>query len=305
MCDKRLGADKEGSNVEYKLSLTQEQKFGYSFRVKVLQDLREQHPWASIFTCSPNSTFTRVQRLSCCFAIGMSAMLINLMFYEAKSKSHMLETLRSYQVELDNFIIGAQSAVMNIPINMLIIFIFKYAAPKNPPSYLLGGDDEDCETNSSEESSGSSELMESASQNTENDPASSTSDSEEQVINTSESSASDSDEQHNNTSEFSVSTSNEHLNKASPGFRLPWWCVFIAWTLVFVKCTVSSYATIMYGLSYGYDKSMAWLRSFLMAATSDIGVFQPAKVAITVCIFVLILKRPVQPITNLAITLGE
>ena len=234
----------------------------------------------------------------------MSAMLINLMFYETKSKSPMLETLRSYQVELDNFIIGAQSACMNIPINMLIIFIFKYAAPKHQPSYLLGGDDDDSETNYSEESSGSSELMESSSQNIDTEPASNASNSDEQVNKTSHSSASQSDEQLNNTSEFSVSTSSEQLNKASPGFRLPWWCIYIAWALVFVKCTVSSYVTIMYGLSYGHEKSMAWLRSFLMSATSDVGVFQPAKVAITVCIFVLILKRPVQPITNLASTLG-
>ena len=274
MCDTRLGAHEKRSNVEYNLPLTKEQKFRYTFRVKVLQGLREQHPWASIFTCSPNSTFTRVQRLSCCFAIVMSAMLINIMFYEKKSKSRMLETLRSYQVELDNFVIGAQSAFINIPINTLIIFIFRNVTPKEPPVYRFVGDDEDSESDSSEESSGSNELMESSSHNTENE------------------------------SESSASDSNEKLKKPPSPFRLPWWCVRIAWTLVFVKCTVSSYVTIMYGLSYGHDKSMAWLRSFLMSATSDVGVFQPAKVAITVCLFILILKSPVQPMTNLASTLG-
>ena len=274
VCDKRLGADEKRSNVEYKLPLTKRQKFQYTFRVKVLQGLREQHPWASVFTCSPNSTFTRIHRLSCCFAIIMSAMLINIMFYEKKSKSPMLENLRTYQLELDNFIIGAQSAFINIPINTLIIFIFRYVSPKNPPVYIPVSDDEDSVSDSSEESRGSSELIESSSQNTENE------------------------------SESSSSNSNEKLKKQPSMFRLPWWCIYIAWALVFVKCTVSSYVTIMYGLSYGHDKSMAWLRSFLMSATSDIGVFQPAKVAISVCIFILILKSPVQPMTNLACTLG-
>ena len=188
----------------------------------------------------------------------------------------MLENLRSYKLELDNFIIGAQSAFINIPINMLIMFIFRCGTPKNASVYLLGGDDEDSESDSSEESSGSNDLMESSSQNTKTE----------------------------SESEFSVSTSSEQLNKAPSAFRLAWWCIPIAWTLVFVKSTVSSYVTIMYGLSYGHDKSMAWLRSFMMSATSDIGVFQPAKVAITVCVFIVILKSPVQPMTNLACMLG-
>ena len=258
--------------------LTKEQKFRYTFRVSVLQGLRDQHPWASIFTCDSRSTFSRVERLSCCFAVVMSAMLINIIFYEKRSKSSMLETLRSYKLEQDDLVIGAQSALLNVPINIMIVLMFRYVAPRKPPVRLLDDDDEDSESDSSEESSSSSEFTGSV---------------DDSIIKTTK-----------NKSESSASYSNKQLKKKSSEFRLPWWCKFIAWTLIFVKCTVSSYVTIMYGLSYGHDKSMAWLRSFLMSATSDFGVIQPVKVAITVCIFILIFKRQAQPITNVASSLG-
>ena len=288
VCDKRLTADEKQPNVEYKLELTKEQKFRYTFRVKVLQGLRDQHPWASIFTCDPRSTFSRVQRLSCCFGVVMSAMFINIIFYEKRSKSSMLETLRSYKLEQNDVIIGAQSALLNVPINILIVLIFRWVAPRKQPFHLLGDDDEDSESDSSEERSSSSDSSKESSSSSEF-----TGSVVDSSITTSK-----------NESESKTSYSNKQLNKASSGFHLPWWCIIVAWALVVVKCTVSSYVTIMYGLSYGHDKSMAWLRSFVVSATSDFGVIQPAKVAITVCIFILILKSPAQPITDVASSLG-
>ena len=224
VCDRRLTTKENRSIVSYKLMVTMEQTVKYALRVKLWQGLRDQHRWTSIFTFDRHSKFTRVQRLSCCFAFLLSTMVVNIMFYEKRSKNSLLEKLRFYKIDTDDIIIGAQSALISIPINMLIIYIFRYVSARN---------------------------------------------------------------------------------MARKPYYFPWWCIYIAWALVIVKCIVSSYVTIMYGLSYGHDKSMAWLRSFLLSSTTDISIFQPVKVAIFVCIYTLILKHPVQPINNLAGSVGQ
>ena len=224
VCDRRLVAKENRSTVSYRLRVTKEQKVTYTLRVKLWQGLRDQHRWTSIFTFDRHSNFTRVQRLSCCFAYLLSTMVVNIIFYEKRSKNSLLEKLRFYEIDTEDVIIGTQSALISFPINMLIIYIFRYVTPRN---------------------------------------------------------------------------------MARQPYYFPWWGIFIAWTLIFVKCLVSSYVTIMYGLSYGYDKSMAWLRSFLLSSTTDISIFQPVKVVIFVCIYTLILKHPVQPINNLAGSVGQ
>ena len=49
---------------------------------KLLQDLRDKHLWISVFSLSPNSNFTRLQRLGCAFSFIFTAMLTNMMFYD-------------------------------------------------------------------------------------------------------------------------------------------------------------------------------------------------------------------------------
>uniref|UniRef100_A0A8B9HUK4 Polycystic kidney disease 1 like 2a n=1 Tax=Astyanax mexicanus TaxID=7994 RepID=A0A8B9HUK4_ASTMX len=46
---------------------------------------------------------------------------------------------------------------------------------------------------------------------------------------------------------------------------LPWWFVFVGWFLVAATSGVSAYFTMMYGLTYGKQKSISWLISMLVS----------------------------------------
>ena len=59
---------------------------------------------------------------------------------------------------------------------------------------------------------------------------------------------------------------------------LPQWCVCVAWLLVFLTCAVSSFFIIFYGLTYGLEKSTAWLFASFCAFTQSVFLVQPSKI---------------------------
>ena len=82
-------------------------------------------------------------------------------------------------------------------------------------------------------------------------------------------------------------------------FRLPRWCIYFVWALTISTCLVSSYIVLMYGLTFGFNKSVAWLTSFIAAASNNVAIFQPLKVAVIVVIMTLWLKKPVGPVADI------
>lgn len=49
--------------------------------MKASKDFSDGHLWYSVISRPPSSTFTRVQRVSCCFSLLLCTMLTSLMFY--------------------------------------------------------------------------------------------------------------------------------------------------------------------------------------------------------------------------------
>ena len=277
----------EGEDVAtYSLTLMKEMPYTYTLRVKSLQSMRDQHLWLSIFLCPRHSTFTRVQRLSCGFALVMSGMLVNMIFYDIDmSDVHEELIYDEIKLDLNQFIISAQSALITLPISMVTVLIFRSVAPRNAKFEVRHGDHNasDSETNSDAYSSSSYES------NSEVSGESNSKGSYKSNSKLSDTSSSDVTE-----NESSVG---EKANKPK-GFKLPWWWLYIGWTLAMATCAVSSYIVLMYGLSFGFNKSMAWLTSFLAATTNNIGLFQPFKVAAIVLTMTLLFKAPVEPIAD-------
>ena len=81
----------------------------------------------------------------------------------------------------------------------------------------------------------------------------------------------------------------------SSAFTLPWWCVYLGWTLTISSCLISSFFVIAYGLSNTHYKNVAWTLSFFMSASGNIFVIQPVKVAILVVIATFLFTRPIRP----------
>lgn len=59
---------------------------------------------------------------------------------------------------------------------------------------------------------------------------------------------------------------------------LPWWFVFVGWILVAATSGVSAYFTMMYGLTYGMDRSISWLISMTVSFFESLFITQPLKV---------------------------
>ena len=59
---------------------------------------------------------------------------------------------------------------------------------------------------------------------------------------------------------------------------LPWWFVFVGWLLVAATSGVSAYFTMIYGLTYGLERSVSWLISMVVSFFESIFITQPLKV---------------------------
>nr|XP_058937644.1 polycystin family receptor for egg jelly [Kogia breviceps] len=59
---------------------------------------------------------------------------------------------------------------------------------------------------------------------------------------------------------------------------LPWCCVYVAWLLVFVTCSISSFFIVLYGLTYGYEKSIEWLFASFCCFLQSVFLVQPSKI---------------------------
>eukprot|EP00079_Xenopus_tropicalis_P034909 XP_017948680.1 PREDICTED: polycystic kidney disease protein 1-like 2 [Xenopus tropicalis] len=61
--------------------------------------------------------------------------------------------------------------------------------------------------------------------------------------------------------------------------RLPWWFLFIGWSLLFAISAVSTYFTMMYGFQYGKQSSIRWIISMALSLFQSIFILQPLKVS--------------------------
>ncbi|XP_038661912.1 polycystic kidney disease protein 1-like 2 [Scyliorhinus canicula] len=72
---------------------------------------------------------------------------------------------------------------------------------------------------------------------------------------------------------------------------LPWWFVYIAWFLVIVTSATSAFFTILYGLSYGKEKSIKWLISMATTLFQSVFVLQPVKVFCAAAFIALFVRK--------------
>ena len=73
---------------------------------------------------------------------------------------------------------------------------------------------------------------------------------------------------------------------------MPWWCVFLPWTMVLTVCSTCAFFTILYSFNYGLEKSLQWLKSLICSFFVDIFFEQPLKVIGMSLFIAIILKKP-------------
>ena len=225
----------------------------------------------------------------------MSAMLVDIMFYGITMPQIHEELIYNVMgFDISQVITGVQTCLSLGPISLLTIYIFRTVNPRDAKLEVrYGGDDMGSQSGDSD---------------TDRDWVTSHSGGIESSSTDSggiESSSSVSSNSRNSSETKSYEDESARHSKSS--FRLPWWCVYIAWAVTISMSGVSSYVVLMYGLTFGLNKSVAWLTSFLAATTNNIGIMQPMKVAAIVTVMTLLFKAPVRPVADITprINLGK
>ena len=140
ICDRWLAVDKQDGEVQAEFNVADKRtlsafKFLFSSRVSI--SLGDGHLWLSVVTRPPQSPFTRAQRVSCCLAVLLSAMVASAMFYQFGKKQEDTFKLGPLRFSVRQIIIGIESALVVVPINLLIVTIFRKvkSSPSKKTSY--------------------------------------------------------------------------------------------------------------------------------------------------------------------------
>ncbi|XP_072237410.1 polycystin-1-like protein 2 [Leuresthes tenuis] len=106
-------------------------RFSNLFFMKTAKDFRDGHIWFSVVSRPPCSTFTRVQRVSCCFSLLLCTMLTSIMFWGIPTDpSEQTMDLGHIEFTWQQVMIGIQSSIIMFPINLLIVSIFRNTRPR-------------------------------------------------------------------------------------------------------------------------------------------------------------------------------
>ena len=134
ICNRWLAVEKDEGTIEKVLFVAdQKQMAGFQnlFYQRASKDIGDGHLWFSVYTRPPNSSFTRVQRLTCCISLLFSTMVANAMFYELGSEQQSFQIqFGPININWTELMIGFQSSLVIVPVNLLIITIFRYTKPK-------------------------------------------------------------------------------------------------------------------------------------------------------------------------------
>ena len=126
-----LAVEKDDGEIEITVNNKSTTSFSDQVRSRFGRKIADSHLWMSVFGKACSSTFTRVQRASCCLSVLFSAMIANAMFYNIGGESEGAIQVGPFKFSLRQIVIGVQSGLIIAPINILIVVLFKSSRPKS------------------------------------------------------------------------------------------------------------------------------------------------------------------------------
>ncbi|XP_077978705.1 polycystin-1-like protein 2 [Glandiceps talaboti] len=113
-------------------SFKQLTQFSHLFMTSSIRNLRDRHLWLSIFSRPAHSLFTRLQRVSCCLSLLLTSMVTGLMFYGVAVDPTKKEMdFGHFSITLSAIMIGIESGLIAMPINIIIVQIFRKLKAKS------------------------------------------------------------------------------------------------------------------------------------------------------------------------------
>ena len=129
-----LALEKDDGQIGVTVDSKSRSAFSAQFRSCFARKIADSHLWMSVFGKACSSTFTRVQRASCCLSVLFSAMIANAMFYNIGGQSDGAIQVGPFKFSWRQIVIGVQSGIIIAPVNIIIAFLFKSSRPRKKRS---------------------------------------------------------------------------------------------------------------------------------------------------------------------------
>ncbi|CAM4981739.1 unnamed protein product, partial [Rotaria socialis] len=98
ICQKWFAVEKGDGAIDYVLPVAgeyQKQEFSYVLSKQAYHSVSDDHLWFSIFSRPSSNKFTRVQRCTCCFVLLLTAMFLNILYYDQSNDAETNTSTRS------------------------------------------------------------------------------------------------------------------------------------------------------------------------------------------------------------------
>ena len=307
LCEEWLAVESTDGRIERELfpaNPSQLQNFWYLFYKHC--HLSDSHLWISVFIRPSWSSFTRVQRISCCWFFVSSVMLLNAIFLGINEISFP-------PITTSNVVTGLVSYAIIIPFKLGIVSMFRFAVskPKRNSKYQSRGNTNEVFYNDSMYFKDALKLAQSTKMwddnlvnNTNQPPEYATNDARSEQISFC---TNDVMEEFPNLTQFQTqdvytcvaeqynvdfSIYDEKVNlPRHKQCRLPHWCVYIAWTAVVTISLTSASLVSFFGFKFEKEKILQWITSVFVSAFVEILVIQPLGVLIRALYIALVLKE--------------
>ncbi|XP_070582204.1 polycystin family receptor for egg jelly-like isoform X2 [Ptychodera flava] len=261
LCDRWLAVDEDDGKVSRILPVAGRDNlldFSHLFLASTRKNFSENHLWFSVVSRPTRSSFNRVQRVSCCFALLFLTMITSAMFYrdseeeqESLSSGKGLE-LGPIRLSYKEIYVAFISILIVSPASLIIVQLFrKCEEPPNDQSLLCGW--RNLRTWARKKYTKSPMIL------------------------------------------FEADSHDIRCSKKKGKVKtLAWYWVYIAWILVFLSIALSGIFLIMYSMEWKKEKSERWLTSMVVAVCNSLLITEPLKVLVLAFFVSLIFKKPAE-----------
>ncbi|XP_065304003.1 polycystin-1-like isoform X1 [Dermacentor albipictus] len=229
------------------------------FTARIIRYFREEHLIFSIFSRLPTSNFTRKQRASLALLLVTTGMMVSLMFYGLDADEEEYFNWRFLYTLLElptrrELVIALQSTILVTPFAFLVVFLLEKSRPL-------------------------------AFRRKPTVPKVYVEDVVEDWVHDTDTSTG---------SAKMGQVPRERLTSSVQLPLFPTWVSVFAWLLCLSASLVASVLVILYGLTYGYRRSLSWVRCNFINIFLGEFVVSPLKILCLSAIMACVLKAPVE-----------
>lgn len=282
--------------------------FNHLFYSTTQKNLADGHLWFSVFIRPARSRFTRLQRISCCLTLLYCSMITNAMFYQVGGESDPATTLHIGPLAFSpaQIGIGIMSSLIIIPVNILIVGIFRNVEAKPTKEELKERrKNRTCwwfqelffclfDFNKSNKSDFIEILHTGSKQEQFLDFASSSTNLAQNDQIGMGSGVESEDISFRISKQERKEEAEKKKKKKKKKKLLPYWFLYIAWVICFLTCFTTAFFCVLYGLQFGKEKSAQWISSMLISFFQDVLISQPIKILGIALIIAVIIKKPAE-----------